>query len=149
MIKYASNALLATAISFSNELANLCAALGGVDVVEVMEGVHLSRYLTIPPRRRPVTAPLTSFLEAGLRLRRQLPAEGRERPGGRGREVGSPMPLLEAVAAVNDGQPARWSSCSAGALARWPAPRRASWGSPSSPAPTTSGRRRRSRCCGY
>ena len=28
MIKYAANCLLATAISFSNEIANLCAALG-------------------------------------------------------------------------------------------------------------------------
>jgi UDPglucose 6-dehydrogenase/GDP-mannose 6-dehydrogenase len=31
MIKYTSNALLATAVSFSNEIANLCTALGGVD----------------------------------------------------------------------------------------------------------------------
>ncbi len=46
MIKYASNALLATMISFSNELANLGAALGGVDTVDVMKGLHLSRYLT-------------------------------------------------------------------------------------------------------
>jgi len=29
MIKYTANCLLATAISFSNEIANLCAALGG------------------------------------------------------------------------------------------------------------------------
>ena len=46
MIKYASNALLATAISFSNEIARLCAKVGGVDVVDVMRGVHESAYLT-------------------------------------------------------------------------------------------------------
>ena len=40
MIKYASNALLALLISFSNELANLGDALGGIDTVEVMRGVH-------------------------------------------------------------------------------------------------------------
>ncbi len=66
MIKYASNALLATAISFSNELATLASAVGGVDIVEVMRGVHLSRYLTaqesVPAGWR---APLSSFLEAG------------------------------------------------------------------------------------
>ena len=50
MIKYASNALLATLISFANEIANLCAALGGIDVVDVMEGVHAS---SGPDRRRP------------------------------------------------------------------------------------------------
>ena len=50
MIKYASNALLATAISFSNEIANLCAALGGVDVMDVMEG---AARLQLPHRARP------------------------------------------------------------------------------------------------
>jgi len=33
MIKYASNAVLATMISFSNEIARLCSAVGGVDGV--------------------------------------------------------------------------------------------------------------------
>ena len=39
-IKYTANSLLATMISFSNEIGNLCAAIGDVDVVEVMRGVH-------------------------------------------------------------------------------------------------------------
>src|SRR5580765_3127681 len=47
MIKYTSNALLATLISFSNEIANLCAAVKDVDVVDVMRGVHASRYLSV------------------------------------------------------------------------------------------------------
>jgi UDPglucose 6-dehydrogenase len=38
MIKYSANSLLATMISFSNEIGNLCAALGGIDVVDVMHG---------------------------------------------------------------------------------------------------------------
>jgi len=40
MIKYASNALLATKISFSNEVGNVCKRLG-IDVYEVMEGVGM------------------------------------------------------------------------------------------------------------
>ena len=40
MIKYTANSLLATLISFSNEVANLSAAVG-VDVVDVLDGVHL------------------------------------------------------------------------------------------------------------
>ena len=48
MIKYASNALLATAISFANEIADLGSAIGEIDVAEVMAGVHPSRYLTTP-----------------------------------------------------------------------------------------------------
>src|SRR3546814_7224062 len=41
MIKYTSNALLATLISFSNEIGNHCSALGGIDAIDVMTGVHL------------------------------------------------------------------------------------------------------------
>jgi UDPglucose 6-dehydrogenase/GDP-mannose 6-dehydrogenase len=36
MIKYASNAYQATCISFANEIGNLCAALGGIDALDVM-----------------------------------------------------------------------------------------------------------------
>src|SRR2546428_3999410 len=50
-IKYAANCLLGTAISFSNEIANLCSTLGGIDVGEVMRGVHLSKYLTSTDRK--------------------------------------------------------------------------------------------------
>ena len=38
MIKYASNTLLSTLVSFTNEIANLGTAVGGVDTVEVMRG---------------------------------------------------------------------------------------------------------------
>ena len=41
MTKYVSNALLATLISYSNEIAGLCESVAGVDVMDVFEGVHL------------------------------------------------------------------------------------------------------------
>ena len=40
MVKYASNAFLATKISFSNEVGNICKDLG-IDVYEVMKGVGM------------------------------------------------------------------------------------------------------------
>ena len=52
MIKYASNSVLATLISFSNEIGRLCSAVGDIDVAEVMRGVHEAAYLAFcdPPR---------------------------------------------------------------------------------------------------
>ena len=61
MIKYASNTLLATLISFSNEIEEVGSAIGGIDAAEVMRGVRLSRYLTDNGR----TAAIGAFLEAG------------------------------------------------------------------------------------
>jgi UDPglucose 6-dehydrogenase len=53
MIKYASNALLATKISFMNAIANIC-ELAGADVTQVMKGVGLDSRIGAP------------FLQAGL-----------------------------------------------------------------------------------
>ena len=45
MIKYTSNSLLATLISFSNEISNICQSMEGVDVINVLNGVHYDRRL--------------------------------------------------------------------------------------------------------
>jgi UDPglucose 6-dehydrogenase len=108
MIKYASNAMLATAISFANEIANLGSAIGGIDAAEVMRGVHLSRYLTTPlGDGTTVTAPLSSFYEAGCGYGGSCLPKDVAALAARGRQAGSPLRLLEAVAEINDGQPAR------------------------------------------
>jgi len=43
MVKYAANALQATLISFSNEIAGICEAVSGLDEGTVMRGVHLDK----------------------------------------------------------------------------------------------------------
>lgn len=106
MIKYASNALLATMISFANEIANLCAAVGDVDVVDVMRGVHESRYLTpLAADGSPVRAPIASFLEAGCGFGGScLPKDVRALIA-HGERLGQPMRMLRAAIEANDAQP--------------------------------------------
>lgn len=105
MIKYASNALLATMISFSNELGNLCAALGGVDIVDVMHGVHRSNYLSpLLANGERVEAPITSFLEAGCGFGGSCLPKDVHALIAHGREAGVEMPLLSAVMQTNEQQ---------------------------------------------
>jgi UDPglucose 6-dehydrogenase/GDP-mannose 6-dehydrogenase len=67
MIKYTANSLLATMISFSNEIANLCDAIGDCDVVDVMKGVHLDKRLSpiSPDGARIVPLPLSGRVGFG------------------------------------------------------------------------------------
>jgi UDPglucose 6-dehydrogenase len=106
MIKYASNAMLATQISFANEIANLCSALGGVDVVDVMKGVHLSNYLSpkVTDGNR-MQAPICSFLEAGCGFGGSCLPKDVKALIAHGERSGSPMPLLKAVVEINQRQP--------------------------------------------
>ncbi|MFO1393240.1 MAG: UDP-glucose/GDP-mannose dehydrogenase family protein [Steroidobacteraceae bacterium] len=108
MIKYASNSVLATLISFSNEIGNLCQCLGGVDAAEVMAGVHQAHYFT--PRLedgRRVPAPITNFLWPGCGFGGSCLPKDVKALSAQGRARGQPMSLLDAVMEVNRSQPAR------------------------------------------
>lgn len=105
MIKYASNSLLATLISFSNEIGRLCTAVGNVDVVDVMRGVHQSAYLTTRAAgAAPVTAPITSFLEAGCGFGGSCLPKDVTALVGQGASLGLPMSLMRSVLEINRGQ---------------------------------------------
>jgi UDPglucose 6-dehydrogenase len=108
MIKYTSNAMLATAISFSNEIANLCEALGGIDVVDVMSGLHLANYLR-PYANEPgyVQAPLAAFYEAGCGFGGSCLPKDVKALIVHGERANSPMPVLTAVMETNLAQPGR------------------------------------------
>jgi UDPglucose 6-dehydrogenase len=108
LIKLASNALLATMISFSNELADLAAELGDVDIVDVMHGVHGSRYLTVTSDAgEHLRASLASYLEAGCGFGGSCLPKDIAGLSEFGRSLGVPMRLLEAVTAVNRSRAAR------------------------------------------
>ncbi len=79
MVKYASNAFLATKISFINEIANVCEEVGA-DVAggRQRHGPRLAHRQRVPARRH--------------RLRRQLLPQGRLGPQAAGRQLGLPLP---------------------------------------------------------
>jgi UDPglucose 6-dehydrogenase len=102
MIKYASNSLLATMISFANEIGNLCAAVGGIDVKEVTRGVHLDKRLSpILPGGRRIVPGFTTYIEAGCGFGGSCFPKDVNALIAYGAQKGQPMRLLESVMAVN------------------------------------------------
>ena len=105
MIKYASNAVLATMISFSNEIARLCSAVGNIDVLDVMKGVHQATYFTTRMGEKRVTSGLASFLEAGCGFGGSCLPKDVTALTGQGQSYDLPMPLLRSVLEINRTQP--------------------------------------------
>ncbi len=94
MIKYASNSLLATKISFINELGNLCKDLG-IDTYEVADGVGLDHRLD------------RDFLDAGAGFGGSCFPKDVRALIHRGQEEGHDMAILQQVVDVNTRQKTR------------------------------------------
>ena len=106
-VKYASNALFATLISFSNEIGRLCSKMEGVDVVDVLRGVHLDRRLSpILEDGSRLTPGVATYLEAGCGYGGSCFPKDVRGLVAHGREAGVEMRLLDAVTRTNDRQPA-------------------------------------------
>lgn len=107
-IKYGANALLATLISFANELGNFCAELTGVDIEEVMAGVHLDHRLT--PRLddgQRLRPGVLNYLRAGCGFGGSCFPKDVQALVAQGRALGVAMPLLRSVLNINAAQPRR------------------------------------------
>ena len=108
MIKYSANSLLATLISFSNEMGNLCAGLGGIDVVDVMKGVHLDRRLSpILESGERVVPAITTFIEAGCGFGGSCFPKDVKALISHGQKAGQEMNILQSVIDLNHEQPMR------------------------------------------
>lgn len=106
MIKYTSNALLATLISFSNEIGNLCATIGGIDALDVMHGVHLDKRISpILPDGNRINPVVTTYLEAGCGFGGSCFPKDVKALISHGVNAGEPMRLLKAVIEINRHQP--------------------------------------------
>ncbi len=104
MVKYSANALLATLISFSNEIGNLCAELG-VDVTEVLGGVHLDRRLSPVVDGSRITPGILTFLAAGCGFGGSCFPKDVKALIAHGEAAGVDMRLLNSVIGVNEAQP--------------------------------------------
>ncbi len=106
MIKYTSNSLLAMMISFSNEIANLSAAIGGIDVTEVMQGVHLDKRLSpFVENGKRIKPPILEFLKAGCGFGGSCFPKDVKALIAHGKQIGKHMKILDAVIEVNQNQP--------------------------------------------
>ncbi|MCD6373311.1 MAG: UDP-glucose/GDP-mannose dehydrogenase family protein [Thermococcus sp.] len=92
MIKYASNAFLATKISFANEIGNICKKLG-VDSWKVFEGVGLDHRIS------------PYFFRTGIGWGGSCFPKDVRALISKAREIGEEPLILEAVVEVNERQP--------------------------------------------
>ena len=97
MIKYASNAFLATKISFANAIANICEE-AGADVNQVVKGMGLDSRIG------------QAFLSAGLGYGGSCFPKDTRSLLHTAQTFGYDFPLLEATIATNDDQPKRFIS---------------------------------------
>ena len=107
MIKYTANCLLATLISFSNEIGNLCSAMkSGVDVVDVMRGVHLDKRISpMLANGGRITPGITQFIEAGCGFGGSCFPKDVRALISYGEEQGQSMNLMKEVIRINERQP--------------------------------------------
>ena len=106
MIKYASNSLFATMISFSNEIANLCGVLGEVDSVDVMNGVHLDKRISTKMDDGTNLLPgIISYLKAGCGFGGSCFPKDIKALISNAAKYGQSMSLLNAVIDINNTQP--------------------------------------------
>jgi UDPglucose 6-dehydrogenase len=102
MIKYVANSLFATMISFSNEIANLCSAIPGINAQEVWKGVHLDRRLTSSSSGSP--SGIVEYLWHGLGFGGSCFPKDVSALRGLGKHLGASTPILDAVLTINDDQ---------------------------------------------
>jgi UDPglucose 6-dehydrogenase/GDP-mannose 6-dehydrogenase len=107
VIKYAANSLFATLISFSNEIANICTRLPGVDARDVWRGVHLDRRIATLNGRTPQIAGIAEYLWHGLGFGGSCFPKDVAALQHFGGQIGAQTPILDAVLNTNNAQPLR------------------------------------------
>jgi UDPglucose 6-dehydrogenase len=116
LAKCASNAFLATLISFSNQLARIAEAVPGLEVEEVLSIIHKDRRLSPVVDGQRISPEILSYLKPGCGFGGACLPKDLSALNYYASTVGEPAALLEAVMDINETQPARVVSMTEDAL---------------------------------
>jgi UDPglucose 6-dehydrogenase/GDP-mannose 6-dehydrogenase len=105
LIKYISNTLLATLISFSNEVASMCEAMPDADSNEVMEGLCLDHRLSPVVNGQRIQPGILSYLRAGIGYGGSCLPKDTSALLNFAQSINLKMPLLNAVMEINEQRP--------------------------------------------
>jgi UDPglucose 6-dehydrogenase len=107
MIKYTANALLATLISYSNEVSVICEKVGSVDVKEVLEGVTLDKRFNPRVNNQLINPGMISYLRAGCGFGGSCFPKDVQALSAFSKEMGYSPSMIQATLEINEAQPYR------------------------------------------
>lgn len=106
MIKYVNNSLLAIQISAANEFANIADSVGGIDIMDVMNGVYADkRWSPILSDKSRISPEILTYLVPGCGFGGSCFPKDVQALRTKSYEVGIEPKILDAVLTVNDNQP--------------------------------------------
>jgi UDPglucose 6-dehydrogenase len=107
MTKYAANSLLATLISYSNEIARISEHTEGVDVLDVWQGVHLDRRLSPIIDGERIKPGILSYIFSGCGYGGSCFPKDTKALASFSDDIGASAELIKRVIEINRTQPER------------------------------------------
>ncbi len=107
LTKYTANSLLATLISFSNEIARIAEATGKVDILEVWKGVHLDKRLSPINGKVRIKPGVLKFILSGCGYGGSCFPKDTKAIASYADELGIETSLIKSVIEINNTQPIR------------------------------------------
>jgi len=107
LTKYAANSLLATLISYSNEIARISEGIGKVDVLDVWKGVHLDRRLSPYDGNTRIKPGILSYIMSGSGFGGSCFPKDTKALASFAKELNIKAPLINSVIDINRTQPYR------------------------------------------
>jgi UDPglucose 6-dehydrogenase len=105
LIKYTNNFLLATQISAINEIANFASALGGVDIMEVVNGIHLDKRWNPAVNGIRSNPEILKYLVPGCGFGGSCFPKDINALKSQGKKIGVEMIVAESIININNKQP--------------------------------------------